>query len=36
VAKEKLARLFGTAPAGASKAPQTAEDAMEKLKKLFK
>jgi hypothetical protein len=36
VAKDKLAKLFGTTPGAAYKAPQTPEDALEKLKKMFK
>jgi len=35
-AKAKLEALFGGGPADAVKAPQTADDAMEKLRKLFK
>jgi len=35
-AKAKLDALFGGSPSEAKKAPQSADDAMEKLKKLFK
>jgi hypothetical protein len=35
-AKAKLEALFGGAPAAATKAPQSTDDAMDKLKKLFK
>ncbi|MBM4371704.1 MAG: hypothetical protein FJ098_08625 [Deltaproteobacteria bacterium] len=35
-AREKLSALFGGAPAERSRAPQTADDAREKLRRLFK